>query len=122
MRIKKMTDEEQRLAEERLPKWVQRELGTLRMNLREARDEVERGANGYTGKAAVYVRPFANVPLPIAGVRETLRFILDDGSSYPPHIDIMVDSDERSLNVYGSAGLIVQPSASNHLTMSVALR
>jgi hypothetical protein len=121
-RIKKMTDEEKHLAEERLPKWVQRELATLRMNLREARDEVERVTNGYTGKAAVYVRPFANMPLPIAGVRETIRFILDDGSSYPPHIDVSVEHGERSLGVYGSTGLVIQPSASNHLSLSVAPR
>lgn len=122
MRFKQMTEEEQRLAEERLPKWAQRELGTLRMRLREARAEVQRATSGYTGKAAVYVRPFADEPLPIAGTRETLRFILDNGSSYPPHIDIAVKEDQQSLTMYGSSGLIIQPESSNHVTVSVVRR
>lgn len=107
---------------ERLPKWAQQEIRTLRTQAARSKAEVEaylqeRGRVKDESKATVWLDPFDRVPRPIETNNDRVRFTLDgiDGHLY---FDVKVERD--ALDIMASRGLSIETSASN--TIRIKLR
>lgn len=102
--------------EDKLPKWAQVELRMLRMRLQEAEDR-ERMNAGEISDPVVFIRPYSDIPHPVARAHEPVLFRIGDS-----RITIKVSTRERKpvLEVTAYNGrLKITPQASNALYAEV---
>lgn len=102
--------------EAKLPKWVQAEFARLRRALDDVRADFEEYADKEMPEDAVAVaNPYDEHPRLAARKGEEVRFTL---GAYR-HVDVKLDEFDRSLVVRGSAGVRIEPLASNHFRLTV---
>jgi hypothetical protein len=106
---------------DRLPKWAQQEIRSLRAKAERTVAEVEaylqeRERVKDESKATVWLDPFDRVPRPIETNNDRVRFCLDgiDGHQY---FDVKVE--RGALDIMASRGLSIETGASNCIRIKV---
>lgn len=96
--------------ENKLPKWAQQHIETLRMRLEETRDKL---AGIPKADAVGFTDPYSDIPLPVAKLRDTVRFHVDAQQRVFIDVRLREDDHGRWLEVMTSDRILVTPNASN---------
>lgn len=99
--------------EERLPKWAQPELRSLRRKLEVAEQEAE-ALRGNVGETDVHVQNYTSHDQPLPKGAQ-IKFRL--GDRYDEYVTVRIEGDRLSLN--GGRFLTIHPHVSNAFSVSV---